>query len=113
MRSLPQSDKIEFDLSGNAHLICVEDRAINIILDRLKNTDYNCDRLHILQLEKTKIKQDLKIEQFRSIENLQARLIEILDRAMMGMRFYAIGSEQFVWNLRGCARSSWAIGSRN
>ena len=105
MRSLPESDKIEFDLFGNAHLICVEDRAINIILERLKNTEYNCDRIHILQLGTTKIKQGLRIEQFCSIENLQAKLIEILDRAMMGMRFYAIGSEQFVWHLRGCALS--------
>ena len=105
MRSLPQSDKIEFDFSGNVHLICAEDRAIDIVLNKLNKPECNRDRLHILQLGTTKIKQDLKIEQFCSIENLQARLIEILDRAMMGMRFYAIGSEQFVWNLRGCARS--------
>ena len=106
MRCLPQSYKIEFDLSGNAHLICAEDRAIYIILDKLKNLEDNRDRIQILQLGTEEIKQKtFRIEQFLSIENLQARLIEILDRAIMGMRFYAIGSEQFVWKLRNCARS--------
>ena len=105
MHSLPQSDKIEFDFFGNLHLICAEDRAIDIISNKLENFEYDRDRIQILQLGTTKIKQDLRIEQFGSIENLQARLIEIFDRATMGLRFYAIGSEQFVWNLRSCARS--------
>ena len=106
MRSLPQSDKIEFDFSGNAHLVCVEERAIDIILDKLNKLEYNRDRLQILHLGTTNIEQEtVIIEQFHSIADLQAKLIEILDRAIMGMRFYAIGSEQFVGNLRGYARS--------
>ena len=105
MRSRTLSDKIKFDLSGNVHLICAEYRAINLILDKLNNLEDNRDRIQILQLGTTKIKKTLRIEQFYSIENLQAKLIEILNRATMGMRFYAIGLEQFVWNLRGCARS--------
>ncbi len=106
MRSLSQSNKIEFDTSGTVHLICVEDRAINIILDRFKNLDCARDRIQILQLGTTKLKQDvLSVKQFCSIENLQAELIKTLDRARMGTRFYAIGSEDFVWNLRSYACS--------
>ncbi|WP_144867419.1 hypothetical protein [Hyella patelloides] len=50
------------------------------------------------------MKEALNIEQFDSMRDLKAKFNEICDCAYMGMRFYAVGSEKFVWNLRNCAR---------
>lgn len=105
MGSVPPLDKVKFDLSGNMHLVCLEDGAIQNILNQLDNLELNLNCVRFLQLGTKKIEREaLDIKQFHSIEDLQTGLIKILDRAKMGMRFYAIGSEQFVWNLRGCAR---------
>ena len=106
MSSVPRPSKIEFDRSGNSHLICVENEAINLVFERLKAFEYILQNFTILQLVGAKKSEAASnIEQFDSIANLESRLIEICDRAYMGMRFYAVGSEQFVWHLRGCARS--------
>lgn len=105
MLSLPQSDKIEFDFSGKSHLICAENQAINIIYNKLKAVEYIPDNIQILQLGITEIELEvLNIKQFLAIENLQAELSKILNCAYMGLRFYAVGSERFVWNLRGYVR---------
>lgn len=105
MSSVPRPSKIKFDSSGNSHLICVENDAIDIVRVRLESSEFISQNIAILQLGGTKKLTSLNIEQFDSIANLRLRLSELGGRAYMGMRFYAIGSEQFVWHLRGCARS--------
>ncbi|WP_052055524.1 dimethylamine monooxygenase subunit DmmA family protein [Myxosarcina sp. GI1] len=105
MRSVPQPTKLQFN-SGSRHLICVEnEEAMKTLYIRLDELDRHPQNLQILQVGVTENKRDLDIEQFDSVEKLKVRLTEIFDRAYMGMRFYAIGSEQFVWQLRGFARS--------
>ena len=107
MSSVLQSSKIQFDRSGNRHLVCVEDEAIKLILTELKTSEYTPKNLKILHWSKAEnVKRPLNIEQLNSIENLELRLVEILERATMGTRFYAIGSEQFVANLLRHARNS-------
>ncbi|MBE9046503.1 hypothetical protein IQ255_19170 [Pleurocapsales cyanobacterium LEGE 10410] len=106
MLSIPQVTKLQFDLSGSRHLICVEDEAIEIVYTRMAELKRIPENLQILQTGATVIsRKDLKVEQFDSVRNLKDRLREILDRAMMGMRFYGVGSERFVWDLNRCARS--------
>lgn len=99
------SNKIKFDYSAKAHLFCIENRAIDILLKELDRLEYTPENIQVLQLGAIKVKHNLNIKQFYSIENLQTELVKILDRAKMGVRFYAIGSEQFIWNLRGYARN--------
>ena len=106
MSSVPQSSKIQFDSSGNRHLVCVEGKAIDLVSAKLKTLKYIPKNLKILHWSEVKnIQSTLCIEQFDSLENLEFRLVEILDRASMGMRFYAIGSDRFVGNLTKYARS--------
>lgn len=106
MLSVPQPTKLQFDLAGTRHLICVEAKEIDIVYNRLEELKHIPQNLQILLLEEAEIKsKNFNIEQFDAVGSLKARLKEILDRAIMGMRFYAIGSEQFVWNLRGYARN--------
>ncbi len=102
MSSVPQTTKLKFDLSASRHLICVEEAAIDLVYSRLNALEYIPINLQILYLGERK---DLDIEQFDSTENLEARLQKILEQAYMGTRFYAVGSEQFVQNLKGLARS--------
>ena len=104
MRSVPQPTKIKFDLSASRHLICVEEAAI-LVYNRLNTLEHIPANLQILFLGEAIERKDLDIEQFDSAENLAARLQKILEQAYMGTRFYAVGSEQFVQNLRGLARS--------
>lgn len=106
MSSVPRPSKIDFDSSGNSHLVCVENNAIDIVRARLESSEFIPQNLKILQLGGIKNPSAaLHIEQFDSMANLRSRLTDIGDRAYMGMRFYAVGSEQFVWQLRGYARS--------
>ena len=106
MSSVPQPSKMQFDKSGNRHLLCVEGEAIDLVLPKLKSSEDAAENLKILHWsEAENVKSSLDIERFNSIKNLESRLVEILDRALMGTRFYAIGSEQFVWHLRGYAHS--------
>ena len=122
MSSVPRPSKIELDSSGNSHLICVENDATDIVQARLEASEFITQNIKILQLGGIKVPDqrsqqapsfhggvicDLEpnIERFDLMANLRSRLTEICDRAYMGMRFYAIGSEQFVWHLRGYARS--------
>ena len=106
MSSVLQSSKMQFDRSGNGHLLCVEGEAIKLVLAKLKTSEYISKNLKILHHnEAENVKNSLDIEQFDSIKNLESRLTEILDRALMGTRFYAIGSEQFVGKLLKYARS--------
>ena len=105
MFSILQSSKMQFEL-GNRHLVCVEGKAINLVLTKLTTSEHIPENLKILQWSKTENAEiSLDREQFDSFENLEFRLVEILDRASMGIRFYAIGSEQFVGNLLKYARS--------
>ncbi len=106
MRSVPQPTKLKFDLSASRHLICVEEDSIDLVYNRLNALEYIPVNLQILYLGKIAIaRKDLDIEQFDLTENLEARLQKILAQACMGTRFYAVGSEQFVQNLKGFARS--------
>lgn len=106
MSSVPRPTKIEFDSSGNSHLVCVENDAIDIVQARLESSEFIPQNIKILQLGGTKNPNTaLHIEQFNSMANLKSRLTNIYDRATMGTRFYAIGSSQFVWHLRRYARS--------
>ena len=106
MSSVPQPTKLKFDLSASRHLICVEETAIDLVYNRLNTLKHIPANLQILFLGEIAIeRKDLDIEQFDSAENLEARLQKILEQAYMGTRFYAVGSEQFVQNLRGLARS--------
>ena len=105
MSSVLQSSKMQFDKSGNSHLLCVENEAIDLVFDKLNNLEYTLDNLKILHYSETKVKSSQSIERFDRIEDLEYRLVEILDRACMGIRFYAIGSEQFVANLTRYVRS--------
>lgn len=121
MSSVFQSSKIQFDRSSGRHLLCVEDEAIDLVLAKLEKSEFVYDSLKILYWCKTKNTINFpNIEQFNSLENLEFRLVEILNRAQMGTIFHAIGSEQFVGNLLKYARSyglseaeiSWEIVSR-
>ena len=106
MSSVPRPSKITFDRLGNKHLLCVEAKTINIVTTRLEALKYLPENLKILQWGEAKnVNSFLDIEQFDLIANLESRLVEILDRATIGIRFYAIGSEQFVGNLCRYARS--------
>lgn len=106
MSSVPRQSKIKFNSLGHSHLICVENDAINIVRARLESSESIIQNIKILQLGGTEnLNAALNTEQFNSIADLRLRLIELCDRAYMGMRFYAIGSEQFVWHLKGCART--------
>ena len=106
MSSVPQSSKMQFDRSGSRHLLCVESKAIDLIATKLETLEYTIENLKILHWSETEnVKSTIDIERFDSIKDLELRLVEILDRALMGMRFYAIGSEQFVINLCRCARN--------
>ena len=98
MFSILQSSKMQFE-SGNRYLVCVEGKAINLVLTKLTILEHIPENLKILQWSKTEAEISLDREQFDSIENLESRLVEILDRASMGMRFYAIGSEQFIGHI--------------
>ncbi|WP_319421249.1 dimethylamine monooxygenase subunit DmmA family protein [Pleurocapsa sp. FMAR1] len=106
MRSVPQPTKLKFDLSASLHLICVEKDAINLVCTKLNALEYIPVNLQIFYQGAIAIaRKDLDIEQFDSTENLEARLQNFLQQAYMGTRFYAVGSEQFVQNLRRLARS--------
>ncbi|VEP16356.1 conserved hypothetical protein [Hyella patelloides LEGE 07179] len=106
MRSVPQPTKLQFDLSGSQHLICVTSEVIDVIYTRLEELEHIPQNIQILQLGETvKARKDWKIEQFNSVENLQKKLREILERAYIGTRFYAIGSAQFIYDVENCARS--------
>ena len=105
MSSVTQSSKMQFDRSGNRHLVCVEGEAINLVLTKLETSEYIPDNLKILHWSEKNVKDYLNIERFNTIEDLESRLVEILERAFIGMRFYAIGSEQFVGNVLRYARS--------
>lgn len=105
MHSVSKLTKLQFG-SGSRHLICVENKeAIETLYARLDVLEQRPQNLQILQVGATENERDLNVEQFDSLAKLKVRLTEILDRAYMGMRFYAIGSERFVWQLRNCARS--------
>lgn len=106
MSSIPQLSKIQFDRSGNRHLICVEGKAINLVWE-IESLEYLPKNIKILQLKKEKehVARSLDTEQFNSIACLKSRLSEILNHSCMGMRFYAVGSERFIWNLQGYVRS--------
>lgn len=97
---------MQFDRSGNRHLICVENRAVDSALAKLQDFECNLNRIKILQWRATlNVRNTVDIECFDLITDLEARLIEILDRASMGMRFYAIGSGIFVFNCGNYARN--------
>ena len=121
MSSVLQSSTMQFDKSGSRHLLCVESEAIDLALTKLESLEYVIDNLKILHHSETEnVKSPQSIERFALIKNLESRLVEILDRASMGTRFCAIGSEHFVGNLLRYARRfglseaeiSWEIVSK-
>ena len=105
MFSVFQSSEMQFDRSGSRHLMCVESKAIDLVPARLETAKYAFEKLKILHWSLKNVASTLDIERFESIKDLELRLVKIHDRAFMGMRFYAIGSEQFVDNLTRYARS--------
>ena len=108
MNSISLSTKFEFDISGLRHVICVEGYAVSLIYNQIEELEYVPENLDIMHLEQLtivdeKLDEKLNINRFNSPESLTAKLKEILSGACMGTRFYAVGSEQFVGDLRNIA----------
>ncbi|MGD1921845.1 MAG: dimethylamine monooxygenase subunit DmmA family protein [Pleurocapsa sp.] len=101
MNSISLLTKFEFDLSGSRHIVCAEGDAVDLICNQIEKLGYVPENTNILCLsESIVVDKKLNIKYVSTLENLIAKLIENLSSAYMGTRFYAVGSEQFVGDLR-------------
>lgn len=104
MTNISLLDKIETNSAGCRHIFCTEGEAINLICSRIQELEYIPQNIQILQLGKAEVvSNNLKSSCFDFQTSLLSELQKILDCVHMGTRLYAIGSEQFVGNLRNYA----------
>ncbi|MEM7761688.1 MAG: dimethylamine monooxygenase subunit DmmA family protein [Cyanobacteria bacterium P01_A01_bin.40] len=111
MNSISTLTEFQLDLSGFRHLVCAEGNAINVVIRYIQELEYKPKNLDLFYLvkefeqENAIAAESSNIDYFDSMESLIARLREILSCAYMGTRFYAVGSQQFIWDLKNHACS--------
>lgn len=111
MNSISNSTEFQLDNSGFRHLVCAEGNTINVVIWHIQELEYkpkNLDLFYLakdLEQENAIVAKSSNTNYFNSMESLIARLRETFSCAYMGTRFYAVGSQQFIWDLKNYAFS--------